>query len=257
MSSCAGGRDIISRPPFFKVNIMKKSSFKIWQGKSPFNNAEIISIHTNLVNLSENPKTGPMSQIFILDANTPPYEKIKTGDFGSCGNCPLSPHKNNNIKCYVARRGWESPNSVWKAYRQNDIEFQESLLALNIRKMPIRFGSYGDPAMLPQDVFENIYKNAKNVLKNKTHTAYTHQFDNKFSEWIKKYALASVESLEHAEKMWDLGWRTFRITEKPEQSKHEIICLNYTKGIQCKDCCLCDGKNSNKDNRKSITIPRH
>ena len=238
---------------------MKNSSFKIWQGSSPYNGESISAIITNIYRKSKNPKTGDMCQLWILLTGRSPTEAIKLGDESVCGDCPLMPArcKIYNESCYVARRAFQAPGNVWKENINLEVDLRSALDNIILAAKPIRLGAYGDPAMIPQDIFEEIINTIKNVKPIKPYTAYTHQQNKPFASWIKQYAMASTHSLEESKKYWDEGWRTFRITSIPEASKHEIICPNFTSGMQCINCCLCNGKNNYKDARKSITIPRH
>lgn len=238
---------------------MQNSSFKIWQGPSPFTGESISAIITNIYRKSKNPKTDDMCQVWILSTDISPVHAVKLGDHSVCGDCRLMPCRATSFKesCYVARRAFQAPGNVWKYNIHLDVDMGSALEAIKLAAKPIRLGGYGDPAMVPQNIIEELLENLKSVKCTKFYTAYTHQQDKPFASWIKQYAMASTHSLEESKQYWDEGWRTFRITDKPEASRFERICLNYTKGINCADCCLCDGKKCLSDNRKSITIPRH
>ena len=67
-------------------------------------------------------------------------------------------------------------------------------------------------------------------------------------------SMASVDNIEEAIEAHSKGWITFRLTNKPDELlKNEIMCPNYTSGVQCLDCKLCSGFS----NDKSIVIPTH
>ncbi|KKM65521.1 hypothetical protein LCGC14_1490400 [marine sediment metagenome] len=245
---------------------MKQSSFKLWEDKSPYDGSEIVAIITNLFSPSKNPKTGPMSQLWILPKNEVPWQAIKTedGDDGVCGDCIYAPKRAKRAKanghkipsCYVARRGWQAPSSVWKAYINKPIQLKDGLKAIEQNNMPIRFGAYGDIGMLPSDLVDRIYS-VINTHTAYTHTAYTHQYNRVWASWTKAYAMASVNNKYDGKLFRELNWRTFRVTERPEAGLNEIICPNYTHGTQCIDCGLCNGSYGPDDKRKSITIPAH
>jgi hypothetical protein len=246
---------------------MNKSSFKIWEGESKFNGDPVAAIATNLKSLSQNPKTGPMPQVWILSSSIPPNKAVwqDGGDVAVCGDCILAPHHafalrdagEDYTSCYVARRAYQAPLSVWKSNIGSPINLLSFLASLQNLGNPIRFGAYGEPSLLPQDLIDRIVSDIKHVNGKKTHTAYTHQHMNAHAYWLKRYAMASVENKWDGELFRGLGWRTFRITNNLEAGPNEIICPHITKGIQCIDCCLCDGRRSDDDNRKSITIPQH
>jgi hypothetical protein len=231
-----------------------KNSAKIWEGESPFDNQDIFAVVTGINGLNMNRKIGRMAQVWILSKKDSPYILTKTGDFSVCGTCLLSPHLKNKDKCYVARLSWQAPSNVWKTHVAANQDVQYVLNQFKEYPTKIRFGAYGDPAMLPESLFETLLNPIKSLKR--THTAYTHQHQCEFSKWLKKYAMASCQSYDDALNLWDDGWRTFRITQKQEALKNEIVCPNVTKKISCSDCCLCDGKHKN-DKRLNITIPRH
>lgn len=239
-----------------------QSSFKIWEGPSAFNNEQISLILTGMDGSSENPKTGAMIQSWILPTKIHPVIAVKQldGDNCCCGDCPLKPLKHNFEKkqsCYVARYMFRAPRSVWDHNILKPIEFGKAMDTYSKNPLPIRYGSYGDIAMIPKEIFKSFQSVIEKNFKNKNHTAYTHQHKHSWAYWTRRYAMASVENKWDGELFRALGWRTFRITEEPEAGLNEIICPNYTHKISCIKCGLCDGKKSNKDNRKSITIPRH
>jgi hypothetical protein len=73
------------------------SSVLVWSGPSPVDGKPIMFIITNLIRDSENSKTGPMVQSFIMRQDIKPVEAIKSGDDESvCGSCPLRPIFNKN-----------------------------------------------------------------------------------------------------------------------------------------------------------------
>ena len=240
---------------------MDQTSFKVWSGESPFNGKPISAILTNIYRKSKNVKIGDMLQLWILSSELSPVKAraLPEGDESVCGDCCLKPSNAASFKesCYVARRAFQAPGQVWRHNMGLEVDMRSALDRVRQIGKPIRYGGYGDAAMIPQDVFESILSAVQESRGKKTHTAYTHQHNSSFAGWIKDFAMASTHSLEESEEMWDRGWRTFRITDGPNASQHEIICPAFTKGLTCDNCCLCDGKRGCADNRKSITIPRH
>jgi len=240
---------------------MEQTSFKVWSGESPFNGKPISAVLTNVFRKSKNIKIGDMLQLWILSSELSPVKAraLPEGDESVCGDCCLKPSNAPSFKesCYVARRAFQAPGNVWRANMGLEVDLHSALDRIRVVNKPIRFGGYGDPAMVPQEIFESILSSVQDARNTKTHTAYTHQQDHSFAGWIKDFAMASTHSLEESEELWNQGWRTFRMTEGPQASKYEIICPSFTKGKTCDTCCLCDGKRGYGDNRKSITIPRH
>lgn len=242
----------------------KQTSFKIWQGPSAYNGEEIACILTNTNGSSKNPKTGPMIQSWILPVKMDPKDAIQknNGDACCCGDCPLKPSKAGFKKydsCYVGRRVFQAPRNVWLGSIKRPVELDKGIISLVQSSHQIRYGSYGDIAMIPKDIFEIIHTSVLKDRKVKTHTAYTHQHKKAFAYWTRRYAMASIENKCDGQLFRSFGWRTFRVASKDnlELDKDEIICPNITRGTQCIDCGLCDGKRHDNDNRKSIIIPAH
>lgn len=224
-----------------------------------------MAVITNLHHLSKNPKTGVMSQLWILPKNETPWMAIKHegGDDGICGDCIYAPlrawrarDEGHDIKaCYVGRKAFQAPSQVWRSVVDKPVEQAAGLAAIERSKLPVRFGAYGDPAMLPDKLVALIHAAAIAGLAGQKHTAYTHQSHRKWAQWIRGIAMASVNNEVDGKLYRSLGWRTFRIGTMPDQD--EILCPNYTHGTQCIKCGLCNGSTGKNDTRKSIVIPAH
>jgi hypothetical protein len=113
----------------------------------------------------------------------------------------------------------------------------------------IRFGTYGEPTLIPVDLVGDMVKVSK------SHTGYTHQ-------WAKKpefasYFMASIHNekqLGIAEKM---GFRGFLATSDPELVKNAIVCpASKEAGFKstCEKCGLCSGERKGK---KHVQILEH
>ena len=63
--------------------------YELWRGPSRLDEkTEIVCIATCVGNMSQNPKTGDMMQVFYMPVDQNPWEAVKTGlDFSVCGNC--------------------------------------------------------------------------------------------------------------------------------------------------------------------------
>jgi hypothetical protein len=110
----------------------------------------------------------------------------------------------------------------------------------------IRWGAYGDPAVLPAYLVEACNDKARGW------TGYTHQYKYKWAQWAKGVFMASVETPKQEETLFEKGWGTFRAGLKDSSDKGSAtLCLNEKTGITCLECKVCDGRH------KRIFIPSH
>ena len=227
------------------------NSAVIHDGKSPYDSAEIMVLAVCIKESSTNIKTGWMIQIYILRKDVPPVEAVKLGlDESVCGNCSMRWNKGGG--CYVIpfhysrmwKKGLEAPR----------ITPTELAKLADKHNTPIRQGAYGDPAMVPMDVWEEL----ENAVSNKKGSSYTHQW-----EWVSpeyaKFSMASVENLKQKADAQALGYRTYRMVyDESEIVKDERLCLNSSRGIQCRECGQCGGNRSKASHRqKNIAIVKH
>jgi hypothetical protein len=212
----------------------------LWQGKSLIDNERIAVIATGIGRESENRKTGDMIQTYIIRRDIHPMLARRMGEDKSiCGDCK---HKEGST-CYVNL--CHGPIGVFHAlidgsyrpYGDKDIEL--------FRDRFFRIGSYGDPAAVPYEVWENICSVAKG------YTGYTHQWKN-CDQRLKNYCMASVDSIKGYMKEYNqaqaMGWRTFRIRENEDNvlMENEMICPASKEAgalTTCEQCNLCGGLN--------------
>lgn len=241
-----------------------------------YENDSIVGIITGLMSGSSNTKTGAMLQTWILVKDVNPIEAVNTGaDKLVCGDCkhrgtiqPVNDTKdkksysvknelktiNKGRKCYV--KLFQAPYSVWKAYKNNKYP------KININKLShmltfkqVRVGSYGDPAMIPSEVWDKL------ISRSLGNTGYTHQWkrcDTKNST----FNMASVDTLEEKRQANKLGYRTFRTRLASEPIEpDEVVCLSDKVAregktlVPCSLCKMCSGNNSQV--KKNITIIIH
>ena len=74
-----------------------------------------------------------------------------------------------------------------------------------IKNKPVRLGSYGDPAVIPIDVWIDLLSLASN------HTGYTHQWREPDKQDYKSILMASVDTQQDIEDATKLGWRQFAV----------------------------------------------
>ena len=202
----------------------------VYEGPSVLNGAPIVAIITGLATPSTNRKTGPMAQLWILDATTEPHIAVKTGEDESvCGDCPA-----RNKWCYVTT--FQGPLSIYRTWKRDGYqEYTPSLLTGAV----LRYGAYGDPAAIP---IERIRELGSAVDR---YTGYTHQWAGCDPEF-QHYCMASVDTESDQRQAAESGWRTFRVASPDDdRRKGEVICPASDEGghkINCFDCGACDGR---------------
>ena len=238
-------------------------TIKAWEGPSTVNGATVMLGVSCEERPSKNKKTGPMVQVSVLVKDEHPVEAVRSGaDVAVCEFCPLRPKLHREAKkkgeevakhpCYLLPYRM---SAQYKALLPMEMDFEGAMDALAGRD--VRFGSYGNGSSVPRDVLEPLLK----VVGMRT--KYEHDWRNPDNQWMAKYAMASVHSLEEREEARALGFRTFRTGD--DVGEGEILCLFDSHKIQCVDCGLCNGSNALEDGvvdwgrepRKDIVIPSH
>jgi hypothetical protein len=143
----------------------------------------------------------------------------------------------------------EAPTIVYKSFINGvypKADFQWSRILLGLDRF-VRIGTYGDPAAVPNHVWEQLLSNAD------TWTAYTHQ-----SNWRPDIAMQSVDNYEQAIAQWKQGNRTFRVIANlgDIDKQKEALCpasKEAGRRVQCTACKLCKGSSK----AKSIAIVKH
>ena len=218
----------------------KPTGYIIYEGPSSIDNQPIVVIATMK---TTNVKTGDMVQIWILRSDVSPTDASKSGEDSSiCGDCTARHFLGGH--CYVNLG--QAPLAIYKSYKKGNYPILTDYSIFNDRE--VRFGAYGDPVNIPLALVRIISKQSNK------YTGYTHQWNNpKFNEY-KQYFMASTDNEEQTIDSHSKKWRSFRvITEKQRKLSNEIECLSDSKGLQCRDCSLCNGNKAGK----SIFITVH
>jgi hypothetical protein len=222
-----------------------------------YENANIAVIATLV---TDNPKTGDMVQVWILNRDVNPVEAIRTGqDDVVCFDCKHRGFWNEQLArwekrtCYV--RVYQAPRAVWVAYQNGRYPvlgrgaYREVFTG---RK--VRFGAYGEPILIPLDIMRDI------AIYSDGWTGYTHQWSNPEYLPYSAYIMASVDTAAEYVQAKRLGWRTFRTrTEAQAMGASEIMCPASDEAghkTTCADCRLCAGTYAG-DPRKDIAIVVH
>jgi len=229
-------------------------SFIIYDGPSLIDGSPIVAIAQVK---SGNRKTGDMVQTWILRSDIDPITASRTGaDTAICGDCP---HKGKpsdketgwakDRTCYVNLLF--APNGVYKAYKRGAYDTANGHYAIAAigNKRGVRLGSYGDPAAVPEYIWESL------IAKSDYVTAYTHNPINPMPHKI----MTSADNAAQAHSAWDKGERTFRVISDLAQiiKGKEVLCPASDEAgnrATCAACKLCGG---NSVKAKSVAIVAH
>jgi len=221
----------------------------IYKGPSLLDGAPIVVIATYS---NRNTKTGKVVQTYILRSDINPLEASKTGeDFSICGSCPMrgevTTDPNRKIakgrKCYVNLG--QGVLIVFKSFLRG--VYSEGDPRTMGRDRFVRVGTYGDPAAVPSEVWDEL------LAECETWTAYTHQ-----KPWRPDIAMQSADSYDEAKAHWAEGRRTFRVIVDLgdiDKTKETLCPASKEAGrrVQCTACKLCKGSSL----AKSIAIVEH
>ena len=221
----------------------------IYNGPSLLDGKPIVVIATYS---NRNPKTGKVVQTYILRSDINPLEASKTGeDFSICGSCPMRGEVTTDPKRKIAKRRKCYVNLgqgvliVFKSFLRG--VYKEGDPRTMGRDRFVRVGTYGDPAAVPSEVWDEL------LAECETWTAYTHQ-----KPWRPDIAMQSADSYDEAKAHWAKGRRTFRvIVDLGDIDKaNEALCpasKEAGRRVQCTACKLCKGSSL----AKSIAIVEH
>jgi hypothetical protein len=225
----------------------------LWEGPSRLDGSPIVALATFRTN---NRKTGPMIQTWILPAEEDPLAAVRSGaDAAVCGGCPLRGVGGKGRACYVnVLKG--GPWSVWRSWRAGQYPgASDRLLGLYVAGRPVRLGAYGDPVAVPLGIWTTLLGWAGG------HTGYTHQWSRMDSQDYASILMASVETPEQRREAAALGWRTYRIMGEAERpARGETWCpASAEQGhrISCSECLLCDGAARSGGHQRSVAIRAH
>ena len=220
----------------------------IWQGPSRFDEQEVTAVATED---SRNPKTGKMVQIWFI----PKYVffkkrswRARRSRFSVCGFCPLA-----MLGCYV--KLYNAPLQIWKKIKKGGYPIKP---IADFKDRPVRFGAYGEPALMPLTLLSRIARMASGW------TGYTRAWTDKAVKGYRRYLMASVKSPAEKAQANAMGWRTFRIISGVDQRQSdEILCpgsnewraLHGGKFVTCAQCLLCNGTSALS--RRNVAIVGH
>lgn len=223
----------------------------IYRGPSLLNQAPIVAA---VVAESANPKTGAMSQAYILpDNDSGPVAAIRSGDDVSvCGDCKHRPR--NAGTCYVVVR--QGATQVWRSLRAGayvDMTSYVDIVSEILAGKMMRLGAYGDPAAVPVEVWREVTSCLSGWV------GYTHQWRDAAAQPLRELCMASVDTPREMDLARAMGWRTFRVrlSDEPLQHRESVCPASAEAGhkLQCATCRACDGLRSER--KGSIAILLH
>lgn len=197
----------------------------------------------NFQGTSKNSKTGESVQIFMLPIEWIIEGKVLQDDKKVCFDCIHSQGKEKT--CYV-RKGMSNMglgSKVRSLHKKLDFigeyskEIELEILTLCTDKI-VRFGAYGEPVLIGEDLTHLIATVSKGWL------GYTHQFMLPKFAWASKYFMASVENELFNKLAKKLGFRTFFVTNGIQKIKGSVNCpasKEMGKILNCNTCGLCSG----------------
>ena len=219
-----------------------------WRGPSELTGDEIAVVLTGIASPSQNSKTGPMVQAYIIPATVHAGRAVGTdAERAVCGDCPLrgSGFGRADRMCYVAWGVWVVGTHMERgAFRESDTHEAGEML----KGKQLRIGAYGDPAAVPISVWDALLRHTAGW------TGYTHQWRDCDPEF-KKLLMASCETEQDMLQANAAGWRTFRIRWKGGKTiGREIVCPAESHNLTCDKCRLCRGTATGA---KNIVITAH
>jgi hypothetical protein len=211
----------------------KFKGYVLQRGTSPIDGKPFVVIMTMK---TKNRKTGPMLQVWILREDVNPVNAVATGDdYSVCGDCPHRKQADGSRSCYV--NVGQAPRQIWEAYKRGIYGKLSDLNPSDIKGKKIRFGAYGDPALISPVLFATLIEHADG------HTGYTHQWREPWAQWCKKVFQASCDGFADYAEASTHGWKTYAVIPKNTKPYSGKLCPATAQNSQsqCVTCSLCDG----------------
>lgn len=162
-----------------------------YDGPSLLTGERVVGILSGLDGETNNPKTGPMIQAWVLVPNKPPMDAVRTGeDEAICGDCKLRGRNGYGRGCYVTP--FFGPTQIWKTFaagKYRAVTWDEIRAVLEGRGL--RLCAYGDPAAVPFEIWRLMVKASR------THVGYTHSWRT-CDQRLKTLVMASVDTTREA-----------------------------------------------------------
>jgi hypothetical protein len=254
---------LLSRPEFFLDALRKEprtmrrkissNGVVCYLGPSELDGKRIVLVTTGLREPSRNRKTSFMLQTWIMNADLPPLDAARRGlDISVCGHCPLRGEQLKNRVCYVTL--FDAPTRIWKLWNAGRYPSTDVVGWSWAKHRAIRFGSYGDPAAVPGNVWVKLAE------RSSIWTGYSRFWRQEKFQYLRHLVMASVENEEDAFEAQSRQWRTYRIRLPNEPLlPFESVCPASEEAgwkSSCLICGQCDGARGH-DLRHSYAIQVH
>lgn len=229
----------------------KHTGYIIYRGPSLLDGKPIVVVA--ITGTSKNGKTGNLVQTYIMrDNGKSPVESARLWeDVSVCGDCKH--RRGMGGSCYVNLG--QGARSVMDGVMRGIYPLDDGyMVAAAVFNRKVRLGTYGDPAAVPAWVWEGLLHTAAG------HTGYTHQWARgNTANHVKRWCMASVDTLGEMVRAQAEGWRTFRVTAPDTIGAfaREMPCPaseEQGKRLTCETCMACSGGDSKK---ASVTIMVH
>lgn len=181
-------------------------------------------------------------------------KKFFSLDQSNCLDCPFS-MGNGNGGCYTHKfQQYVGFLSLLRSIKREDLtpldrDKQRDIIEMSYGTY-VRFGTYGEPSLMPTKVVEAM------VWVAKSWTGYTHQWAKPWAKDYGKWFMASVHSQDEAMTASDKAYRSFIATT--DGSENAVSCpASKEAGFKsnCASCGLCSGLVGK--GKKDIKILQH
>ena len=198
---------------------------------------------------------------YVLNTKKPDFKTFFKLANTNCLDCVFSTVNNDKGGCYTHKfmqyTGFLSQlRSIAKVYGNfesipiYDDKIATNLMLITLNKF-VRFGTYGEPSLIPIDIVKDITISAKNW------TGYSHQW-HKIDEEYNNYFQASTHNIAQSLQATRKGYLCFQVVTSKPQFTDLVNCPASKESnfkSNCSKCGLCSG-NFGKG-QKSIYIFKH
>lgn len=176
-------------------------------------------------------------------------------DSTNCLDCPFSGNGGAG-GCYTHKfNQYVGFLSMLRSIKEEELtpltQIKKSTIMIMSANTYIRFGSYGEPSLLPIRLVQSMTRVASSW------TGYTHQHNKPFAQEFSKYYMASTHSDIEAIRRSADGWRSFIALQKGKDATAVSCPASTEAGFKsnCAKCGLCSGTEGKGS--KSVKILEH